>query len=1030
MGVCTNRCIFFQEVTSRGFPGCIIDVNENICKILGYTKREICKKTLLELCVPQDKEKIPQYFKKLIQKKNLQFPIHFLCKNGDVQTFDIDAQLIDFKEIRIAFFMSLDQVSLLPDQDLLRDRAEKYRLLIENMDEGVVITQDDRFIFFNRRFGEMMGYNAEELEKEGMRLIYTTRGIQILKERKKKKSEGENVPSAYETIFKKKDGKEIIVEINVAIVEYGGKPATFAVIRNITSRKKVENELKRVHEIYRKAIENAQGVPYRFSYSDDTYEFIGEGCETLLGVSSEELKVRDSWDIVKDTIVTDPDAPLDPKDYIKAFRKGDVSKYKTDIRIVTSSCEEKWINDCAIPIYDEKTHEVVGSLGILQDITDRKRVEEELKRVQKIYRVAIENAQGVPYFLNYKTDTYEFFGDGSRELLGVSPKELTHKQNIKNLVQEAIFTDPAAQTVNREDYINAILRGEHTHYKADVRIITPQGKEKWLSDSTVSVVDEKTGKVIGALGILQDITHRKRSEEELKNIHQIYREAIENAQGVPYRLNYPEGKYEFIGEGCEELLGISPENFTVETLKNMIQENVIIDSHAPADFNEYIKAFLKGDIKRYKADLRIVTPGGQEKWLSDCSVKILDDKSGEVIGMLGILQDITERKKTEEELRKLHKIYQVAIENAHGVPYCLNFNDYSYDFVGQGCEQLLGIPAKQLNFRNFADLSKERVVTDPDAPSDPPEYGKAFRNGKMERFKLDLRIVTPDGQEKWISDCAVPIRDEKTGKIIGSLGILQDITDRKKAEGVLKNYAQRLEDMVEKRTRELRDVQEKLVRKEKLALLGQLAGGVGHELRNPLSVINNAIYYLKVIQSNADDNVKEYLDLIESEVHDAERIVSDLMDFSRTKPIEREEILMTDLLCNVLEKQPPPKKIEIAKQVAPNLPTIFIDPRQISQVLANLLSNAYQAMPEGGGIELHLSCEDDSVLLKIADSGKGIPPENLKKIFEPLFTTKRRGIGLGLSVTKNLVEANGGSISLKSKVGKGSVFTLSFPAHK
>jgi signal transduction histidine kinase len=110
---------------------------------------------------------------------------------------------------------------------------------------------------------------------------------------------------------------------------------------------------------------------------------------------------------------------------------------------------------------------------------------------------------------------------------------------------------------------------------------------------------------------------------------------------------------------------------------------------------------------------------------------------------------------------------------------------------------------------------------------------------------------------------------------------------------------------------ELRDAQEQLIRKERLAILGQLAGGVGHELRNPLGVISNAVYYLKTTLPDADETTKEYLEMISAEVHDAEKIVSDLLDLSRTKPAESEEIAVSQLVTQVLDSQPPPKKVKV-----------------------------------------------------------------------------------------------------------------------
>jgi two-component system cell cycle sensor histidine kinase/response regulator CckA len=262
--------------------------------------------------------------------------------------------------------------------------------------------------------------------------------------------------------------------------------------------------------------------------------------------------------------------------------------------------------------------------------------------------------------------------------------------------------------------------------------------------------------------------------------------------------------------------------------------------------------------------------------------------------------------------------------------------------------------------------------------------------------------------------------------------IFQDITARKRAEEALKEYSARLEGEVELRTRELNDAHEKLVRQEKLAVLGQLAGGVGHELRNPLGVISNAVYYLKLTQEDGREDVKEYLDIIETETRAAGKIITDLLDYASTRSQERQACNLPDLIQQVMAKYPPPETIKVITDFPGDLPEVYVDPRQLEQILVNLISNACQAMPDSGVLSLSLksTSHNHKVRLLVKDSGEGIPPENLDKIFEPLFTTKTHGIGLGLAVVKKMVESNAGSIHVESQVNKGTTFTLDFPTSR
>jgi signal transduction histidine kinase/DNA-binding response OmpR family regulator len=262
----------------------------------------------------------------------------------------------------------------------------------------------------------------------------------------------------------------------------------------------------------------------------------------------------------------------------------------------------------------------------------------------------------------------------------------------------------------------------------------------------------------------------------------------------------------------------------------------------------------------------------------------------------------------------------------------------------------------------------------------------------------------------------------------------REITERKRAEEALREYSERLEEMVEERTQELRDAQEALIRREKLAILGQLAGGVGHELRNPLGAISNATYFLNMVLEEPEPEVKETLEILEKEVKTSERIISSLLDFARAKPPSWRRVDIKEVVREALSRVAVPENVGVVSQLDGALPAILADPDQLVQVFGNIILNAVQAMPEGGRLVVKTSevseklPKSEWVAISFTDTGVGIPEENLDKLFEPLFTTKAKGIGLGMAVTKTLVEGHGGSIKVRSEVGKGSTFTVRLPA--
>jgi PAS domain S-box-containing protein len=299
-------------------------------------------------------------------------------------------------------------------------------------------------------------------------------------------------------------------------------------------------------------------------------------------------------------------------------------------------------------------------------------------------------------------------------------------------------------------------------------------------------------------------------------------------------------------------------------------------------------------------------------------------------------------------------------------------------------------------------------------------------------LNMEERETWPDRPDTWVVTSKMPLRDE-AGHIVGTFGLTRDITDRKRAEEALKEYSERLEEMVEERTQELRDAQEQLIRKEKLAVLGQLAGGVGHELRNPLGTISNAVYFLNMALEEPDPDVKEMLEILQKEVRTSEMIISSLLDFARTKPPARRKVDINVVVQEALSRTTVPENVEVVSQLDGTLPIILADPDQLGQVFGNIILNAIQAMPEGGQLVVKTSevseklPKSEWVAVSFTDTGVGIAEENLGKLFEPLFTTKAKGIGLGLAVTKTLVQGHGGTIEVQSELGKGTTFTVQLP---
>ena len=230
-------------------------------------------------------------------------------------------------------------------------------------------------------------------------------------------------------------------------------------------------------------------------------------------------------------------------------------------------------------------------------------------------------------------------------------------------------------------------------------------------------------------------------------------------------------------------------------------------------------------------------------------------------------------------------------------------------------------------------------------------------------------------------------------------------------------------------SRKLKDTQEELVRKERLAILGEFSGNISHELRNPLGVIDSSIYFLKMKMQDKDDKTYQHLERISNSVKTSISIIENLLDLTRmNKPVLTRYNCIV-LISECLNSCTIPPGITVVKDFPDEPITILAESIQFQMVVNNLIKNAIAAMNEDGSLTIKIhKPRQEQVEISFTDSGNGIDDTSLEKVFQPLFSTKAKGIGLGLSITKMIVENHGGKIFVESSPGKGSSFIMRFHA--
>ncbi len=261
---------------------------------------------------------------------------------------------------------------------------------------------------------------------------------------------------------------------------------------------------------------------------------------------------------------------------------------------------------------------------------------------------------------------------------------------------------------------------------------------------------------------------------------------------------------------------------------------------------------------------------------------------------------------------------------------------------------------------------------------------------------------------------------EKTGELIH-------------AKQELEKFTKFLEKRVDSRTRELRAAQDELIKKERLAAIGQMASVVGHEIRNPLAVINNSIYFIKTklgAVGEPDVKITKHIKIIESEIQQANGIINEILTYSRQRELQLDKVRINDWLEEVLSVYPFPPHVRVDKFFDPANPLVEIDKTEMQQAVRNLIGNGIEVMPapRGGVVTVRTAIPETGwARIDIADAGSGIPQDVLDKIFAPFFTTKARGTGLGLAVVRKVVDHHKGRVDVESAVGVGTTFKLYIP---
>ncbi len=612
---------------------------------------------------------------------------------------------------------------------------------------------------------------------------------------------------------------------------------------------------------------------------------------------------------------------------------------------------------------------VRGTLGISRDITREKEIQSRYKHLWDLVDSAsicimLVDREGKVTSIN-KAAEY-LYGYRADEFLG------------KNI--SIIFSDK-----NPPDLIDWIekkrLNGED--WEAELWRKRKNGRDvlTWLSTSYL--IDE-SGQMQGALGIARDITKEKKNQQKL-------RFAAGLLEAIPYCVvsTDPGGNITTVNQAGQKIFGYSCEELIGKHIgllhASPVSGESIEEIYGPAGTGPVWEGEILG--KRKTGD---IFPA----WLSTSSIF---DKDGMMEGVVGVYRDITrlnESRKNLEIMERLVNNAALSIIATDEGGKIVSINKVSEEMYGYQEAELIGRDISLL----FSDKNRP-VLTE--------RLAEKSRRG--ESWEAELWRRKKDGEEfpTWISTSYI---FDESGNIKGALGIGRDITDRKVFE-------------------------EKLLHSARLTTLGEIAAGVAHEVRNPLTGLKLGLNSLgEAVAENAQAG--EIIGDLVSEMDRLERVVAQLLSFARKREPHREKRDINEILDRTIfyvRKTIEKQGIEVARKYDSNLPLIDVDGDQILQVFLNLILNAVQAMETEGTLELRTNLctvragtgiAKKEIAVEIKDTGNGIPAEDLSRVFSPFFTTREQGTGLGLAMSKRIIEAHKGTIEIKSREGEGTTVSV------
>jgi PAS domain S-box-containing protein len=561
------------------------------------------------------------------------------------------------------------------------------------------------------------------------------------------------------------------------------------------------------------------------------------------------------------------------------------------------------------------------------------------------------------------------------------------------------------------------VEGRIPSFSAEYRILQKSGEWKWvLSRSKVLTYDED-GSPLKASGMIIDIDDRKRAEEALRESEEKFRLISEQSLLGIAILQDDVFKYvnKAIGEifeyPLEEILSWAPKEsmklFAPEYRKFVAEQGrkkQVGDEDATANYQ-----FVS------------LTKSGKRKWVEVYSRTVpFQGKNANLITLI----DIDDRKRAEEALRESEEKFRMISE--HSFLGIAIIQDDVYKYLNEALSNITEYSIEEMLGWAPGEYVKLVAPEDRDFVMEQSKKKQAGEEDVVSNYMW--RAISKSGKRKWLELFSGTVLFQgRTANLI----TMFDVSDRKAAEEDLKRYRDHLEELVQERTKQLEEAQADLLRNERLATLGRLTATVSHEIRNPLGTVRTAVFSIgDSIEQNKPDRVERALKLAERNILRCDGIIEELLDFTRVRKLVLKPTPIDTWIADILKEQAIPESIKVSLDLNSNV-ELDIDRDRLRRAIVNVTHNAVQALQEdqSPGDELTVAALTDvgRLEIRVIDTGPGIPDDIIEKIFEPLFSTKGFGVGLGLASVRNIMEQHQGGVEINTKADRGTTVLLWLP---